>query len=61
MTYRVKPSGNQWVVTQYGATKSNHRLKKRAKKKARELASTGDTIIIHDSNGQFQNQMEVRS
>jgi hypothetical protein len=61
MTYRVKPSGNQWVVTYYGATKSNHRLKRRAKQKARELADAGDNVVIHDSDGQFQNELEVRS
>jgi len=56
MTVRVKPSGNQWTVTQNGRTVSNHRLKRRAKKQAKQTAKNGESIVIQGSNGQIQDQ-----
>jgi hypothetical protein len=53
MTIRVKPSGNQWVVTKNGATVSNHRKKSRAKKSAKRKASDGEQIIEHGRGGQI--------
>ena len=59
-TYRVKPKGNQWVVTRGRTAASNHRKKARAKAKARSWASSGDTIVIHRADGTIQKQVTVR-
>ena len=59
-TIRVKPSGNQWRVTVNGVTKSNHRKKARAKKKAKRLASAGDRLIVQRRNGTVQSNSRVR-
>lgn len=59
-TYRVKPSGSQWIVTKNGGTVSNHRKKSRAKAKAKRKARTGDKVIIHRSSGTIMDRRTVR-
>lgn len=59
-TYRVKPSGNQWIVTKNGGTVSNHRKKARAKQKAKREARTGDKVIIHRASGTIMDRRTVR-
>lgn len=51
---RVKPNGNGWSVTKNGVTKSNHRKKNRAVKKAKKMASAGDMLTIQRANGTIQ-------
>ena len=58
-TIRVKPNGNNWVVT-FGAKTSNHRLKRRAIDKARTWADPADSIIVHRSDGTVQNSIRGR-
>jgi len=44
-----------WKVTKVNVgRKSNHTKKSAAKREAKRLASRGDSIIIHRSNGQVQ-------
>jgi len=52
-TYRIKPKGNQWVVTKNGTTVSNHRKKSRAKQYARRKSNSGDRVVEHGRNGQI--------
>lgn len=59
-TYRIKPSGNGWVVTKNGTVASNHRKKSGAKRSAKRLSSGGDKLVIHKSNGRIQNQRRRR-
>jgi len=59
-TIRIKPSGNQWIVTKGGTTVSNHRKKSAAKRKANRKAASGDRIIEHGQNGQILNQRRRR-
>jgi len=59
-TYRIKPSGNQWVVTSNGTTVSNHRKKSRAKQSANQKASSGDRVIEHGQGGAILNQRRRR-
>lgn len=59
-TYRVKPSGKQWIVTKNGSTVSNHRKKRRARSKAKSKARSGDKVIIHRSSGTIQDRRTVR-
>jgi len=56
MTIRIKPSGGQWVVTQNGTTKSNHRKKSAAKRAAKRAASDGERIVEHGQGGQVLDQ-----
>ena len=59
-TIRVKPSANNWRVTVNGVTKSNHRKKSAAKRKASREASSGDRIVIHRSDGTVQKSRRSR-
>ena len=59
-TYRVKPAGNRWLVTKSGRTVSRHNKKSRAKSSASSKASTGDSIVIHRSDGTIQNRRTSR-
>lgn len=59
-TYRVKPDGSGWVVSKNGRTVSNHRKKARAKMKAKQQSSGGDTLVIHGANGQIINRRQRR-
>lgn len=44
-----------WRVTKVGVgTKSSHTVKSAAKRKAKRIASKGDSIVIHKANGQVQ-------
>ena len=56
MTVRIKPKGNQWVVTQNRTTKSNHRKKSAAKRSANRVANDGEQIIEHGRNGKILDQ-----
>ena len=55
MNIEVKPQGREWVVTKNGVTVSNHRKKQRATNTARSMAGPGDRLVIHRSDGTFQN------
>ena len=56
MTVRIKPKGSQWVVTQNGTTKSNHRKKSAAKRSANRVANDGEQVIEHGRGGQIIDQ-----
>jgi len=58
-TIRVKPNGNNWIVT-WGSKTSNHRLKRRAIDKAKRWADASDSIIVHRSDGTVQTSMRGR-
>lgn len=53
MTLRVKPSGNQWIVTRNGGTVSNHRKKSAAMRAAKRKANDGEQIIEHGQSGRI--------
>lgn len=59
-TYRVKPSGDQWIVTKNGRTLSPHRKKSAAKRKAKRKSSGGDKLVIHRANGTIGDQRTRR-
>lgn len=59
-TYRIKPNGNQWVVTKSGTTVSNHRKKSAAKRKANQKSTSGDRVVEHGRNGQILNDRRRR-
>ncbi|MDR9381773.1 MAG: DUF2188 domain-containing protein [Natronomonas sp.] len=59
-TIRIKPSGNQWVVTKNGGTVKNHRKKSTAKQTANRVANSGDNIVEHGRGGQILNQRRRR-
>jgi len=59
-TYRVKPNGKQWVVTDGRGTVSRHRKKSTAKQAARRKAKSGDRVVIHRANGTVQSGSGVR-
>ena len=59
-TFRIKPSGSKWIVTQNGSTVSTHRKKSRAKQKAKSKSRSGDMLVIHGSSGQILNQRRRR-
>lgn len=49
-----------WKVTKVNVgRKSNHTKKSAAKRKAKRLASRGDSIILHKTNGQVQRSISV--
>lgn len=56
MTVKVLPSGNQWRVKRNGVTVSNHRLKDRARSRARSAASSGEEIVVYRADGTIQNR-----
>lgn len=58
--YRIKPKGNQWVVTKHGTTVSNHRKKSAAKRAANRKSSSGDLVVEHGRNGQILDQRRRR-
>lgn len=60
MTLRVKPSGNNWIVTRNGGTVSNHRKKSAAMRKAKRKASDGEQIIEHGQGGQILDRKRRR-
>ena len=60
MTYRVKPRGNQWIVTRGGTAVSNHRLKRRAIEAARRKAPSGSKLVIYRADGTIQGHQRVR-
>ena len=59
-TLRIKPKGNQWVVTKNGTTVSNHRKKSAATRSANRKANSGDTVVEHGRGGQILNQRRRR-
>lgn len=59
MTVKVLPNGGKWRVTKNGATKSNHRKKSRAKSKARQVASSGEQLVVYRDNGTIQSRSRV--
>jgi hypothetical protein len=65
-SYRVVPDGNGWEVQKASRqsashrTVSSHRKKARAKSKARQLASSGDRLVVLQSNGAIQSSVKVR-
>jgi len=53
--YHVVPSGNQWRLQKAGGSVvSNHRKKNPAMKAGRRETSSGDTLVIHGSDGAVQ-------
>jgi len=64
-SYRVVPDGDGWKVmsgksnTSNHRTVSTHRKKSAAKRKARQLADSGDRLVILLSNGKVQSNREV--
>jgi predicted lipoprotein with Yx(FWY)xxD motif len=55
--YHVVPSGNQWRVQHAGGSVvSNHRKKSPAVSKAKGEAGSGDSVIIHRSDGTVQDR-----
>jgi hypothetical protein len=55
--YHVVPSGNQWRLQKSGGSVvSNHRKKNPAVKAGQKAAGSGDTLVIHGSNGAVQDR-----
>jgi len=53
--YHVSPSGNQWrLIKKGGSVVSNHRKKKPAIRAGQKATGSGDTLIIHGSDGKIQ-------
>lgn len=66
-SYRVVPNDDGWQVQAAkggnAATHtpvSNHRKKSAAKRKAKQLADSGDRLVVLKSNGAIQTNSEVR-
>lgn len=59
-TYRIKPSGNGWVVTKNGTTVSNHRKKSGAKRSANSKSGPGDLVVVHGQGGRILDQRTRR-
>lgn len=51
---------SNWQVVKSGRRKSTHTKKSAAKRKAKQLASAGDSLKIHRQNGQVQDVRTVR-
>lgn len=66
-TIRVKPLADgvdqrsSWSVTKNASTKSTHVKKTAASTRARTIASEGDTLIVHRTDGTIQSRQTVRS
>lgn len=64
-SYRVVPDGKMWKVMaarSNGAnhrTKSKHRKKSAAKRKARKMADSGDRLVILSNGGSIQTRAKV--
>lgn len=53
--YHVVPSGNRWRLQKTGGSVvSNHRKKNPAVRAGQDVTSSGDTLVIHGSNGAVQ-------
>lgn len=65
-SYRVVPDDGNWKVMKAASNSANHRtisrhrLKRRAKSKARQKASAGDQLTILTSDGAIQSRVTVR-
>lgn len=55
--YHVVPSGNQWRLQKAGGSVvSNHRKKQPAVSAGQRETSSGDTLVIHGSDGAVQDR-----
>lgn len=55
--YHVVPSGNQWRLQKSGGSVvSNHRKKQPAVSAGQKATSSGDTLVIHGSDGAVQDR-----
>lgn len=55
--YHVVPSGNQWRLQKSGGSViSNHRKKNPAVSAGQDAAGSGDTLVIHGSDGTVQDR-----
>lgn len=65
-SYRVVPDGNGWKVMAASSnsanhrTKSTHRKKSAAKRKARRMADSGDRLVVLRTDGSIQENNQVR-
>jgi len=67
-SYRVVPDGSGWKVmaakggnSANHSTVSTHRKKSAAKRRARQLADSGDRLVILRADGSIQTNNEVRA
>jgi hypothetical protein len=60
--YHVTPADDYWQVREenVGVVSSGHHKQSGAKRKAYELAETGDEVRIHNTDGQIRNSWTVR-
>lgn len=61
--YNVTPSGTggtRWKVEKNGTPLSQHNTQSNAISRARRDASSGDTLVIHNSKGQIRDTRTVR-
>jgi len=55
--YHIVPSGNQWRLQKSGGSViSNHRKKNPAVSAGQDVAESGDTLVIHGSDGTVQDR-----